>query len=103
MDHWYEYAVDWAKNKDRRDLTTTAPEVDSIMGVLMICECPPAVEVETLDRMMVVPGEDNPEADATAYGSCEEAAAAGEELVQGSSGSGNGFPTTMVPSVRDGD
>ncbi|MDE2942029.1 MAG: HNH endonuclease family protein, partial [Chloroflexota bacterium] len=37
------------------------------------------------------------------YASCEEAEAAGEERVQGSSGSGRGFPQSMVPSARDGD
>ena len=38
-----------------------------------------------------------------AYASCEEAEAAGEERVQGSNGSGRGFPQSMVPSARDGD
>ncbi len=38
-----------------------------------------------------------------AYASCEEAEAAGEERVQGSRGSGRGFPQSMVPSARDGD
>ncbi len=38
-----------------------------------------------------------------AYATCEEAEAAGEERVQGSSGSGRGFPQSMVPSARDGD
>ena len=37
------------------------------------------------------------------YGSCEEAAAAGEERVQGSRGGGKGFPEGLVPSARDGD
>ena len=37
------------------------------------------------------------------YESCEEAEDAGEERVQGSSGSGRGFPQSMVPSARDGD
>ena len=37
------------------------------------------------------------------YGSCEEAAAAGETRVLGSKGSGRGFPKAMVPSARDGD
>ena len=38
-----------------------------------------------------------------AYASCEEAEAAGEQRVQGSKGSGRGFPQSMVPSARDGD
>ena len=37
------------------------------------------------------------------YASCEEAEAAGEERVQGSSGSGWGFPAELVPGARDGD
>ena len=37
------------------------------------------------------------------YASCDEAEAAGEERVQGSSGSGRGFPQSMVPDARDGD
>ena len=37
------------------------------------------------------------------YGSCEEAEAAGEARVRGTSGPGVGFPETMVPSARDGD
>ena len=37
------------------------------------------------------------------YTSCDEAEAAGEERVRGSSGNGRGFPQSMVPSARDGD
>ena len=37
------------------------------------------------------------------YGSCEEAAEAGVERVQGSQGEGRGFPKPVVPSARDGD
>ena len=37
------------------------------------------------------------------YGSCQEAAEAGEQRVQGSQGGGQGYPTAMVPSARDGD
>ena len=44
-----------------------------------------------------------PEEQGQVYGSCEEAAAAGEERIQGSRGSGRGFPKAMVPSARDGD
>ena len=36
-------------------------------------------------------------------GSCEEAAEAGEQRVQGSHGAGMGFPAELVPSARDGD
>ena len=37
------------------------------------------------------------------YDSCDDAEAAGEQRVQGSSGNGHGFPQSMVPSARDGD
>ena len=37
------------------------------------------------------------------YDSCEAAVAAGEPRVQGSSGTGQGFPHATVPSARDGD
>ena len=37
------------------------------------------------------------------YASCDEAEAAGEQRVQGSSGPGRGFPVELAPSVRDGD
>ena len=37
------------------------------------------------------------------YESCDAASDAGEPRVQGSSGSGRGFPGSMVPSARDGD
>ena len=37
------------------------------------------------------------------YGSCEEAAEAGEQRVQGSQGGGLGYPKATVPSARDGD
>ena len=43
------------------------------------------------------------ELEETVYGSCEEAAAAGEQRVQGSRGEGQGFPKEMVPSAWDGD
>ena len=39
----------------------------------------------------------------TEYDSCDAAVAAGEPRVQGSSGSGRGFPQATVPSARDGD
>ena len=39
----------------------------------------------------------------TVYDSCEAAVAASEPRVQGSSGSGQGFPQETVPSARDGD
>ena len=43
------------------------------------------------------------EQDHSVYGSCQEAAAAGEQRVLGSRGGGRGYPKAMVPSARDGD
>ena len=40
---------------------------------------------------------------ASTYASCDDDAAAGEPRVQGSSGSGRGFPAAEAPSARDGD
>ena len=37
------------------------------------------------------------------YGSCEEAAEAGEQRVQGSQDGGRGLPQAMAPTARDGD
>ena len=48
-------------------------------------------------------GEHKPEYSISMYGLCEEAEEAGKQRVQGSSGSGRGYPTEMVPSARDGN
>ena len=63
------------------------------------------IEVETQGVMKVKVREHKPtaEPEGTVYGSCEEAAAAGEERVQGNQGNGRGFPEAMVPSTRHGD
>ena len=81
----------------------TQREAEIVMDMLYTCELPPQVEVETLEGTVVVPGEDEPEAEEQVYRSCEEAASAGEQRVQGSRGEGQGYPTAMVQSARDGD
>ena len=83
----------------------TPVESEIVMDMLGTCKNPPKFEVDTLDYLGAVTGEDKPtaETDEAAYGSCEEAAAAGERQLQGSRGSGQGFPAEMVPSARDGD
>ena len=102
---WCDYATDWAEIKERWELTMAPVESAIVMDMLGTCENPPKFEVETLDHLGTVTGEDKPTADPeeTVYGSCEEAAAAGEERIQGSRGGGKGFPAAMVPSARDGD
>ena len=61
--------------------------------------------VEKPDCLGILAGVQKPtaEPEETMYGSCEEAAAAGEERVQGSRSGGRGFPKALVPSARDGD
>ena len=100
---WCDYATDWAEIKERWGLTMTPVESAIVMDMIGTCENPPEYEVETLDYLGPVTGEDNPEVESSVYESCEEAADAGEVRVQGSRGGGRGFPAEMVPSARDGD
>ena len=100
---WCQYAVDWAVIKEKWELTMTPVESEMVMDMLGTCENPPEFEVETLDYLGTVTGEDKPESEPLVYGSCEEAAVAGEVRVQGTSGDGRGFLTERVPSARDGD
>ena len=83
----------------------TQRESEIVMDMIGTCEDPPEYEVETLDYLGAVTGEDKPteEPENPVYGSCEEAAEAGEQRMQGSQGGGRGFPKAMVPSARDGD
>ncbi len=102
---WCDYATDWAEIKERWNLTMTPVESEMVMDMLGTCENPPVVVVEIREAMEVRVGVLDPtaEPEGTVYGSCEEAAEAGEQRVQGSQGGGQGFPTTMVPTARDGD
>ena len=102
---WCDHATDWAQIKERWGLTMSPVESEIVMDMLGTCEHPPRYEVETLDHLGSVIGEDKaaPEPDGTVYASCDEAEAAGEERVQGSGDGGKGFPAELVPSARDGD
>ena len=102
---WCDYALDWAEIKEQWNLTMTAVESEIVMDMLGTCENPPAYEVEMRGTMEVRVGVHKPtsEPEGTVYGSCDEADAAGEQRVQGSQGSGQGYPKAMVPSARDGD
>ena len=107
--YWCQYAQDWAEIKARWKLTMTDPEAESVTEMLGTCVDPPEVVtvVEFLTALGTATGENKPEATEelqnSVYGSCEEAAEAGEQRVQGSQGGGEGFPKAMVPSARDGD
>ena len=102
---WCDYATDWAEIKERWNLTMTAVEAEIVMDMLGTCENPPEYEVEMREAMEVRVGVHKPtaEPEGAVYGSCEEAAAAGEQRVQGNQGGGRGYPKAMVPSARDGD
>ena len=107
LDYFCQYATDWTEVKARWQLTMTKVESEIVMDMLGTCENPPDVEVEVWEALGTATGEHKPEPTEelqnSVYGSCEEAESAGEERVQGSQGSGRGFPKAMVPSARDGD
>ena len=63
----------------------------------VVCEQSTPVESTTTSTPTATPSE------GVIYASCEDADAAGERRVQGTSGPGRGFPKQMVPSARDGD
>ena len=89
---WCQYAQDWAEIKSRWDLTMTEPEAEAVTEMLHTCENPPMVEMEVWVALETETGEQKPtptkELQSSAYGSCEEAEAAGEQRVQGSQGGG---------------
>ena len=100
---WCDYASDWAEVKERWALTMTPVESAIVMDMLGTCEHPPEFQVETLEYLGTVAGEDKQTAEPEnpVYESCEEAAEAGEQRVQGSQGGGRGLPDGDGP-VRAG-
>ena len=86
----------------------TKVESEIVMDMLGTCENPPDMEVEEVEELdylgtRVGEHKPTPELQNSVYGSCEEAAEAGEQRVQGSQGGGRGCPKAMVPTARDGD
>ena len=101
--YWCEYAVAWIAVKQTWELSATPQEAEALEEMLGMCASPP--------RLTVRPGEappapaeptSNPTA-ADTYADCDEAEEAGEQRVQGTNGTGRGFPQSKVPSARDGD
>ena len=107
--YWCQYALDWVLIKSEWNLTATPLEFLALKEMLATCAVPHqlgrVVPLEKPDLSSSGGSTPTPTAAPTGgpYGSCEEAAAAGETRVQGSKGPGRGFPKAMVPSARDGD
>ena len=99
--YWCQYATDWTEVKMEWGLTMTQGEAEVVMDMLDTCKEPVPVEARTTEGIPTPSSE--LEEKRPVYGSCEEAEAAGESRVQGSIGPGRGFPSEVVPRVRDGD
>ena len=107
---WCDYAISWIEVKQRWGLTATRAESMALTDMLATCEA--SVVTMTATPVAILTPEVTPRQTAAVgptatpapkqHPSCD-AAAAGEERVKGSKGSGRGFPAAMVPSARDGD
>ena len=101
--YWCEYAVAWIAVKQTWELTATPPEAEALEEMLGMCTSPPRLTVRPADPP---PAPAQPVSSPTAadtYADCDEAEEAGEQRVQGTKGTGRGFPQSNVPSARDGD
>ena len=99
--YWCKYATDWIRVKQAWGLFATPAEADALRQ--MLATCPDSVELVTSESDRPPVPHTTPAPQPTIYSSCDEAEAAGEQRVRGTSGSGRGFPTEIVPSARDGD
>ena len=101
--YWCIYATDWIVVKQTWKLTVTSGESAALQAMLETCANPPVLTITETETSTVSPSPTPTEVTSATYASCEEAEQAGEQRVQGSMGSGRGFPASMVPSARDGD
>ena len=109
--YWCQYAVNWIVIKNTWRLTSTGPEAETLGEMLGMCAPPrtlTVVRAGPIETTEPTPPQtagtpSPPLTPASTYASCDDAIAAGEPRVQGSSGSGRGFPAAKVPSARDGD
>ena len=97
-----QYALDWIKVKQTWELTATPTEASALQDMLETCENPTQLAPSMADPV-AVPATPEPPMSGGMYSSCNEAEEAGEKRVQGATGTGKGFPRSMVPSARDGD
>ena len=81
-------------------LTIDRAEADALERVLAGCSSTEMVFTARAATTVTTTPTPDP---AAVYAACEAAEAAGAPRIQGSNGSGRGFPQATVPSARDGD
>ena len=101
--HLCQYALDWVSVKQTWELTATPAEASALQNLLATCENPIELAPTEADPVAAPSPTPTTQGPSEVYSSCDEAEEAGEQRVQGSIGQGEGFPSSMVPSARDGD
>ena len=82
----------WATHETQLDMSALSRSGNFRQGSAIAVAVPVTVEVEVADAPAL-----------PVHASCDAAENAGEQRVEGSEGSGWGFPAALVPSARDGD